>query len=263
MDHTFQASLTNAKECVKCKRGFRDHTSIAQCEACPKVGPCNLYCGTLMCATCEANDIEANRIATEANNTPAKQAERIEKATESIKLNKLISDSTKIDQSIQLVSDIFNAKTVALVDIMKAIDEDESIENKPFARAEYSVSRIKHLASVIFDAQKTITEAQNEQRANQVYLNQMMNQLKQEERDKLKIADINYVSTVPVVKKSKGTGTRKARTNSNIDMKEVQNWANKIGMPINVVHMRMLKFGWNAEKAARTFAADNNIPVKE
>src|SRR5215813_14337872 len=130
MDHEFQASLTDSKKCTHCKRSWKDHSKLAQCEACPKVGVCELFCDMLLCKSCFAAEMEANRIQSEAHQTPEKQEERLNAAREQQNINSLINQANQIDQSIQLVQDIYNAKTIALIEIMKEIDGDNSIENK-------------------------------------------------------------------------------------------------------------------------------------
>lgn len=259
MNHTFQPSLTDDKICAQCKRGFRDHTKIAQCEACPNVGPCELFADMLLCAKCYAAELQA----VNAYQAPELQEARLKEHTETIKINQLIAESNKIDQSINLVSDIFNAQTVAIVDLVKAIDEDETVTNKPFARAQLVVDRIKHFSKVLFDAKEQITLAENAIRASQVYLNQQANQLREEERAQLKINDITYQPVTPKTPKPKSTGTKKVSAKAKVDMTEVNKWALKIGMPYNVIHMRMIKFNMNAEAAARTLATELNLPVKD
>jgi hypothetical protein len=198
-----------------------------------------------------------------AYQAPELQEARLAEHHKQIAINDLVADSLKIDQSIQLSTDIFNAKTVALVDIMRAIDTDESIPNKPLAKAEYSVNRIKHLTKVIFDLKSQVTEAENEIRANHVHVNMLVNTLREEEKAKLHLQDINYPITAPKSSKPKSSGTSKAKKSSKIDMNEVNKWAGKIGMPAQLVHMRMLSKNMNAEAAARTFAAEMNIIIKE
>ncbi len=250
MDHQFSPSLTDSTKCIHCKRGNRDHTIIAQCEACPKVGPCEICADMLLCASCYAAEMKAVR----DYQAPELQEARLQAAKEKRQINDLLEKSNKIDQSIQLVTDIFNAKTVALIEIMRSIDSDEAIENKPYARAEFAVNRIKHLTSVIFEQKKALTEAENEQRAIQVYLNQMANELRQEERAKLKIQDISYQPQAPKSPKTKTSGAKKVGAKPKIDMTEINIWANKVGVPGNVIHMVMIQKNMNAEAAARDFA---------
>jgi hypothetical protein len=213
----------------------------------------------LLCSKCYAAELQV----TKEYQAPELQEQRLAEHNKQIKLNELIGEATKIDQSIQLSSDIFNAKTIALVDIMKAIDIDESIVNKPYSKTEYSVNRIKHLVKVIFDCKNQITEAENEIRANQVNVNMLVNTLRDEERAKLKLQDINYQPATPKTPKPKSSGTAKAKKSSKIDMNEVNKWAAKIGMPSQLIHMRMLSKNMNAEAAARTFAAEMNITIKD
>lgn len=263
MDHTFQPSLTDDKACIKCKRSFRDHSIVAQCEACPNVGPCDLFCDMLLCKKCYAAEIAANNAALAEINKPENQEARVKQMNETIKINQLIADSNKIDQSIQLVTDIFNAQTTAIVDLLKAIDDDATIENKAFAKASTVVDRIKHFSKVLFEAKEQVILAENAIRAGQVMANQLADKLRADEREKLKLNDIQYTPTAPKTPKPKSTGTRKVSTKVKVDMTEVNVWAGKVGMPYNVIHMRMIKFNMTAEAAARTLAAELNLTIKD
>ena len=212
-----------------------------------------------MCAKCIALEMEAVK----AHQSVEKQEERLNehKQSESIRL---LEASKQIDQSIALDIDIFNAKTTALVEICNTIDADESVVNKPLAKAEYAHSRITHLQKVIFDLKHQIDEAYNEQRAAQVYLNKVANELRAEERERLKVEDISYQPTVRKQPKPKAAGTKTAVKTSAKQMVEQANlWAAKIGMPGTVIHMRMLQKNMNAEEATRTFAAELGLTVKE
>lgn len=259
MDHEFQASLTDSKACIRCKRGYRDHSKIAQCEACPNVGPCELFADMLLCAKCYAAELKA----VHDYQAPELQEARLQEYHKQVRLNELLADAAKQDQTVTLVSDLFNAETKSLIELLTAIDSSD-IENKPYARAEFTVNRIKTFQQALFEAKNKVVELENAIRADQVYLNQEANKLRDEERTKLKIADITYQPATPKTPKPKSDkGTKAAKKSSKVDMAEVQKWAGKIGMPVQLVHMRMLSKNMSAEQAARTFAAESGLTVKE
>jgi DNA integrity scanning protein DisA with diadenylate cyclase activity len=54
------------------------------------------------------------------------------------------------------------------------------------------MQRFSHFKQVVFELNQQIVEAGNQQKAIQIYLNQLANTLRQEEREKLRISDINY-----------------------------------------------------------------------
>lgn len=118
------------------------------------------------------------------------------------------------DNSIRLSTDIFNAKIASITELKKAIDADDSIEQKHFKLAEVLNERYQRLTSVIFDKRQEVVEAENEQRAIQHYYNELSKKLKAEEREKIKLADLEYkpesapvkVKATPKPKKYDKTG---------------------------------------------------------
>lgn len=103
-----------------------------------------------------------------------------------------IALAQKIDQSIQLSTDAFNAQTVSINELKNAIENDESIPNKPYTLAAELLQRFENFKTIMFDAQKRVIDSQNNMKAIQVYLNNLAVSLRTEEREKLKISDINY-----------------------------------------------------------------------
>lgn len=140
-----------------------------------------------------------------------------------------IEVSRQVDSSVEVRTDLFNAATVAIVELKKTIDSDETITNKPYALAEELKKRFDHHKEIIFNASEVIVQASNQQKAIQVYLNQLANQLRTEEREKLKIADINYpVKPVkPAVKRVTTTQTKKS---TKLDKAELRKYAGELGV---------------------------------
>ncbi len=99
--HPFIPSI-GANTCQKCKRPEISHTELATCEACPNIGPCEIWLGMLLCKSCY---------------------EKEEKQIKSI------VEAKAIDDRVQLRSDVFNAETVAIVQLKQLIDADDSITN--------------------------------------------------------------------------------------------------------------------------------------
>lgn len=112
--------------------------------------------------------------------------------TETNPVQSALSQAAKIDSTIQVRTDLFNAATTAIVDMKKAIDDDTSITNKPYALAEQLMARFSHFKQVVFELNQQIVDAGNQQKAIQIYLNQLANTLRAEEREKLRIQDITY-----------------------------------------------------------------------
>jgi len=181
-------------------------SKIGDCETCDKTEleiKCwfsNMY----QCEECHAKDV--------AHNSPEAQQARGEEYKAE---QKVLIESRTIDSAIVVKTDLFNAATVAIMDLKKAIDNDETITNKPYALASELKDRFEHFKTVVFDLNNQLVEAGNQQKAIQVYLNNLANQLRAEEREKLKIADINYKPNLvknPTLRtiKTSGTSSKKA-----------------------------------------------------
>ena len=194
MNHTFVSSLTDATLCRQCKRIEIDHTDQATCESCGKVDECeiievpNLKEGILACKDCKTRDAEINAEVAALGNT---REERI------MTVKEMIEKNSQIEQSIQILPDVFNAKTIAIMELKKVIDADNSIENKNFRLAEILDERYVHLKSTIFDTRKTLQELENELRAVQQTYNELGKTLRADEREKLRIKDVTYQPQEP------------------------------------------------------------------
>lgn len=221
MDHTFTASQFDNLKCAKCKRVEIDHTDLATCECCPNVGSMTIFTDMLMCQDCIDKEIAAMK----EHLSEDKQEARLNEA------NKVLQVSKHIDFNIQVKEDIFNAETIAIVDLKTAIDSDVAIENKQYKLAETLLERYTHFKKVIFDLNAQVVEVANQQRAVQTYLNQLANKLREEERAKLKIADINYKPGEIKVAKAKAPSKR------SLDVAELKSLALKLGLPHTALQM--------------------------
>ncbi len=147
-----------------------------------------------------------------------------------ININEVLTRSREIDNRVTVRTDIFNSATVAIVELKKAIDADITITNKPYALAETLTERFTHFKQVIFELNEKVIEASNNQKAIQIYLNNLANQLRADERAKLKIADINYqpkpikVGNKSLTKKSITLGKKK------LDKAELRKYAGMLGV---------------------------------
>jgi hypothetical protein len=145
-------------------------------------------------------------------------------------VNDVVAEAKQIDETIEVRTDLFNAATVAIVELKSSIDSDESIQNKPYALAEALKTRFEHHQAVIFELNRQIVEAHNEQKAIQQYLNGMANQLRAEEREKLKIQDINYTPKAPKSPTVKKISTSQTNRKTKFSMTELREAAKKMGI---------------------------------
>jgi hypothetical protein len=116
---------------------------------------------------------------------------RIKLAADVVKVSMDMQPKT-VDSTVNIKTDVFNAATQSIIALKAEIDADPSIENKAYILAERLRSKFDHWRGVVFEYNEKLAEAGTEQRAIQVYLNNMANTLRASEREKLRIADINY-----------------------------------------------------------------------
>jgi hypothetical protein len=163
-------------------------------------------------------------------------------------------EARNIDQSVQVRTDLFNAATVAIVDLKKSIDENVEIQNKPYALAQALLERFTHFKTVGFQLQEQLVDVNTNQRAIQTYLNNMANQLRAEEREKLKIHDINYrpqpVKT-PSVKTIKTVGTSSKKAGK----KEIAAAAKELGIAEFTLTAFVLQSGGDLDVAVKKIKA--------
>jgi hypothetical protein len=220
-------------------------SKIGECESCPAVGvEVKAWFGNMFqCNECHEKDMAHNSPeAQEARGVAYKQEQSV------------LAEAKAIDDSIQVRSDLFNAATVAILDIKKTIDEDANITNKPYILAETLKSRFEHFKNIVFDLNQQLVEAGNQQKAIQVYLNNLANSLRAEEREKLKIADINYKPNqvkTPTVRTIKTTGTSVKKA-TKADIKKA---ANELGIPEFTLASFVLMHGGNLEAAVTKLKA--------
>lgn len=218
-----------------------EQTKKGECEVCDKKDvELTLHYGNMwFCSSCWEREEQATAI----HQAPEVQQARVDALNEK---NNLIIKAREIDNSIQVRTDLFNAATVAIVDLKKEIDANESIQNKPYALAEELKTRFEHYKQVVFELNEKIIEAGNQQKAIQVYLNQLANQLRQEEREKLKIADINYKPSAPKISKPRAI-TTKPKT----DKAELRKYAAELGISEFTLQMVSVQKGVSIAEAAK------------
>ena len=220
------------------------------CECCPNdKGPFVKFMTMVMCMDCYNKE----KALQAANNHPVTQQNRVNEYRELSNITVAISRET--DAALQVRTDLFNASTTSILELKKLIDEDETITNKPYALASELKNRFNHFKQIIFKAQEEIIDATSNQRAIQSYLNQIANQLRAEEREKLKIADLNYRPN-PVKPVSSGPSEKTVRPRKpKFDMGELRKFAKEMGIDEAKLRMVCVAKGLTVEAAAKEIKA--------
>lgn len=186
MNHKFHPSQLDSSICAgaSCRRIEADHLDTASCESCGSIGPCDVLGKLLLCINCMNKEIDTN---TSLRNLRANNENMLNSS-------KLLEFSKKIENSINLKTDIFNAEMVSLADISTALIHDVSIlpDQKNYTLAKIVMERIDKFQSVIFEKREELEELENKQKADQIYLNNLALKLLNTERESLKLNSPNY-----------------------------------------------------------------------
>jgi len=237
MNHPFSPSITDPTKCTTCTREYIDHSDRATCENCGSSGEMNLTSTKrLLCIECDYKEVRVR--------TPDELTDRA---------NLVRQKFTEIDAQIKIQTDIFNAKTIAIHEIKKSIDEDPSIpENeKYFALAKHIETRFNNLVDIISGRRKEIVEAENEQRAIQTYYNELSKKLRAEERENIRLKDVTYRPIEPKVAKTPKAPKIKKGPNLN----EVKEACVQHGIPeaMAMVQMVCVATGIGVEEAIERY----------
>lgn len=252
--HQSQMDAT-ADKCARCGRPQVDHTDQAECEACGSIGPCELFVDNLYCAAkCYPAEIEAQA----SLKASAPQRVNDSHTTQSQAISALSSDSLKADSGTELDMNFFNMQTNALRDEIRSIESDPDIQNKPYARAKFTIAWIKRLELSAQEHKKEALKADCGVRAGQVYLNSMIKDLREDERTQFREHDIDYPVTKSIKPKSKSQSTgqaeKKAKKSTGINWIEVKKWVEISGFTQSAVHSMMEALNCSPEVACRKLA---------
>lgn len=239
MNHNFLPSTVEALlgKCAICRRPEIDHTDRATCDHCSCSGvEMFLWLDILLCAECVEKQNQA-------------QQRIVETADQRVAAARLIEQSRKIDNSITVFTEIFNAKTVAIHELWKAIEGDPSIpaNEKHFKLASVLDERYQHLKDILFSKRKELGELESEQRAIQVYYNDLAKSLREHEREKLRLKDNTYIVQEPKVVKQPKTVTVKKP----YDKALIKTTAAKYGLPEAALQMICVAKNITPEEAAQ------------
>lgn len=238
MKHTFHPSTLDTSKCNQCKRVQNEHS----CEVCSDThSDVHIYMTLLMCDSCF--DKEKEFQVSLANGA----SQRVNTAVNTSEANRELAESNQIDASVVVRTDLFNAATKSILDLKSLIDADETITNKPYALASALKDRFNAFKNVVFELNAQIVEASNQQIAIQRYLNDLSNKLRAEEREKLKISDINYKPKD--VKPIKVTSIKTAK--NKLDKVELRKYASQIGVPEYMLQMIVVSKGLSIQAAAK------------
>lgn len=208
MNHSFVPSQLDTNKCASCRRSQIDHSELAKCDCCDDyIGKCELIDDMLMCPRCTKRQAEITAELAQHKDNPYKHKHE------------------DLDTSIQTSKDFWNSRIASFEHLKKAIDDDITIIEKEWELAQRVKNRIGHLKEVLFPQRKLELEAVvTEHRMLQTQLNVLASKITKEQREKLKISDINYVPTIPKISKPKAPSIKK------FDKVELRKYAAELGV---------------------------------
>lgn len=231
MNHNYQDSQINSGTCTICKFTLVDHSDSAVCESCGVQESCEITHGNILsCAKCAAYNHESQ--------------ENLNLHVKAVEVKRAFKE---IDSNIKISTDIFNAKTIAINKIKIAIDADVSIANKNFALAQLIESRFLHLKDIIFARRAEVVEAENEQKAIQMYYNELAKKLRTEERERIRLQDVQYKPLEVVIKKPRVITVKK------YDADEIKRIAADTGVNAAILQMLCVANNISPVEAARLY----------
>lgn len=146
-------------------------TDKQQCEACPNTGNNMKLFGTIvMCPTC----LEKEQLL--QKESKAKELERIAETRKPLNSH----------------AEYFNAQTQSIIERRRVIESNPEIKDKNWTEANELLVWLKESQTNLFNLRKREQEEIDTQNAIQVRLNTLANQLRAEQREQLKLKDLNY-----------------------------------------------------------------------
>jgi hypothetical protein len=204
------------------------------CDCCERtdvvLAPSRFDAGMLQCEACSANEA---------------------KVTAAVRT---IDTARKLDDSIELKADIFNAATVSFVELEAAVQNNSEIpaERKNYALAELAAERIDKLNPVIFEAEQALLKLKNERYMWLENTQKTVAKLRTEQQAKFKQYNVNYKPEAP---SKKVKTVQPVRTAKAFDKKAVYEAARKYGVPAHTVQgMVVSRNGMSPEAAAKELA---------
>jgi hypothetical protein len=235
--HSFSRGVIDSTVCAKCRRPEVDHGSSATCEACTKVGECEVLGSMLLCVECLRKEYEI------AVNQQKERSADI--ATGRIQLamdNPIgaIAHSVTVDQSLTVKSDIYNAEVTSIVELRSALtSQSQSLNgvNVDFELAKLIQSRYEDAKKAYFEANAAVQAANSRMRAQAQALNDLASKLTAEQREQTKLQDLTYQpTTTPKTNVSKPAKKEKVTIAEKMAM-------NLVAARLNIVASQLVRDG--------------------
>ena len=224
MNHSYEPNISHDK-CRICGYSELAHSDSMQCDSCPAIGPVEPIDNMLLCEACAARDkqIKAELLASKDSNS-------LQHTTEAriAALNNELSKEIPID-----AKQYFVGRLTSIVDIEKQFLEatNNDAERARFLTAIEVEKRTAQLKETFFGKKREWLDyeltSKTQLVADQLYLNKVVPQLREQERERFKEYDITYK---PVSVKPVSTEPKKPRMSASD--RALESAAALIGIPL-------------------------------
>lgn len=153
----------------------------------------------------------------------------------------ILAESKLIDNSIEMVADVWNAATVSFVELEAAVQHDETIpvNEKNFTIVKLTAERIKKLDELIFAEQTALNQKKNERHALHTQVQVKVANLTDEQKKFWSQYDVNYKPVTP--KKVKPTTDKIPSKKTKFDLDAIKAASAKYGIPAATIQMALTK----------------------
>ena len=233
-------------------------TEPKECECCTNPPPLRLFMAMWMCSAC----VDKNKQLSAASEAEAeKRVKDVRDTGDKVQqINAILKSAGTIINSIEVKTDIFNAQTVAIMDMAKAIADDDTIANKPGALADELYKLYTTYKEKIFANQQENVELANKQNAIQKYLNELKNKLTEAERERYKLLDVNYKpNQVKLANKPINSPAKPKK----YDKAEILKAAQRAGVPASVIQMLCVSKNMTPMQASDSFLNAGSKQIEE
>lgn len=173
----------------------------------------------------------------------------------------VIEKSHKVDETIKIQSDIFNAATVSFAELKASIDNasDTSQAEKDFALFTEASNRIKTMNAAIIASEQALMKQKNERHGWLTQVQDLVATLRADYRAKAKSFDLSYEPVSPKTPKSKVPTSTTSNTFTKKVKDELNEAAAKYGVPAQMVRITMVQLRCNADVAAKRAAINMGL----
>jgi hypothetical protein len=212
---------------------------VGECDACPKT-EVELYISGKMVLCLNCFNAESAAI-----------------ADNDAKLTSVIETSRKIDAGVTVSTDVFNAATVAFIELQTAIAQDAAIpaDKKNEVLVKTVEERIRHYNEVIFAEEAATLAKKNERYSWSKQIQEFVGKMRTEEREKYKKYNLSYTPAPVVIKSVKPASPKKSGTKTAFNLKACKEAAAKYGVDYVGVQSMVLSKNMTYDDAAKQLAA--------